>query len=247
MLSVQHRTKALLSLAVLLAASVATAAVGNLESYHLRHDFSTGSRVFIGGPNCPMDFIADTSTDSMAVIGPNGPDSAMHIGNCAGQLAINGVQVNSNDSSSTKTPDLALNTNVWTLAMSFRPGSVEKGMLFSIGRLNGGKSSGRIAITICSSSDPSKLYLQEFYRGADAYVPEKGNAVELTGLGNMTNGFHTLVMVYSPTDKTITPYVDGAKKTVFTLSSKTTTSRARPDRARVVCRSTWSAPTAVPT
>ena len=226
MLSVQHRTKALLSLAVLLAASAATAAVGNLESYHLRHDFSTGARVFIGGPNCPTDFIADTSTDSMAVVGPNGPGSAMHVGNCAGQLAINGVQVNSNDSSSTKTTDLALNTNAWTLAMSFRPGNVEKGMLFSIGRLNGGKSSGRIAITVCSSSDPSKLYLQEFYRGADAYVPEKGNAVELTGLGNMTNGFHTLVMVYSPSDKTITPYVDGTKKTVFTLSSKTTTSRA---------------------
>ena len=226
MLSVQHRTKAHLSLAVLLAASAATAAVGNLESYHLRHDFSTGARVFIGGPNCPTDFIADTSTDSMAVVGPNGPDSAMHVGNCAGQLSINGVQVNSNDSSSTKTTDLALNTNAWTLAMSFRPGNVEKGMLFSIGRLNGGKSSGRIAITVCSSSDPSKLYLQEFYRGADAYVPEKGNAVELTGLGNMTNAFHTLVMVYSPSDKTITPYVDGAKKTVFTLSSKTTTSRA---------------------
>ena len=152
-----HKLVTLCIAAAICAVATSTmAAVNNLESYHLRHDFSTGSRVFIGGPNCPTDFIADTSTDSMAVIGPNGPDSAMHIGNCAGQLAINGVQVNSNDSSSTKTPDLALNTNVWTLAMSFRPGSVEKGMLFSIGRLNGGKSSGRIAITICSSSDPSK-------------------------------------------------------------------------------------------
>ena len=96
MSSGQNKIKTLLSLAALLAASAAMAAVSNLESYHLRHDFSTGTRVFIGGPNCPTDFIADTSTDSMAVVGPNGPDSAMHVGNCAGQLAINGVQVNSN-------------------------------------------------------------------------------------------------------------------------------------------------------
>ena len=204
----------------------AMAAVSNLESYHFRHDFSTGARVFTGGPNCPRDFITDTSADTVAVEGPNGPGSAMHIGQDSGPLSINGVQVNSDDSTTTKTTNLALNTNAWTLVMSFRPGNVEKGMLFSIGRLNGGKSSGRIAITVCSSSDPSKLYLQEFYRGADGSVPEKGNSVTLTGLSNMTNGFHTLVMVYSSSDKTVTPYVDGTKKTVLTLSSKTTTSRA---------------------
>ena len=207
-------------------ATSALAAVNNLESYHFRHDFSTGARVFIGGANCPADFISDISADSVAVAGPNGPGSAMHIGQDSGPLNINGVQVNSNDSSSTKTTDLVLNTNAWTLVMSFRPGNIEKGMLFSIGRLNGGGSSGRIAITVCSSSDPTKLYLQEFYRGSSGSVPEKGNSVELTGLGNMTNGFHTLVMVYSPSDKTVTPYVDGTKKTVLTLSSKTTTSRA---------------------
>ena len=208
------------------ATSAAMANVSNLESYHFRHDFSTGARVFTGGPNCPRDFITDTSADTVAVEGPNGPGSAMHIGQDSGPLSINGVQVNSDDSTTTKTTNLALNTNAWTLVMSFRPGNVEKGMLFSIGRLNGGKSSGRIAITVCSSSDPSKLYLQEFYRGADGSVPEKGNSVTLTGLSNMTNGFHTLVMVYSSSDKTVTPYVDGTKKTVLTLSSKTTTSRA---------------------
>ena len=214
------------AIAAMFATSAAMAAVNNLESYHFRHDFSTGSRVFIGGPNCPADFITDNSADSIAVEGPNGPGSAMHIGQNSGPLSIDGVQVNSNDSSSTKTTNLALNTNAWTLAMSFRPGNVEKGMLFSVGRLNGGASSGRIAVTVCSSSDPSKLYLQEFYRGSSGTVPVKGNSVELTGLGNMTNGFHTLVMVYSPSDKTITPYVDGTKKTVLTLSSNTTTSRA---------------------
>ncbi len=114
------------ALAAMFATTAAMAAVGNLESYHFRHDFSTGARVFTGGPNCPRDFITDTSTDSVAVEGPNGPNSAMHIGQDSGPLNINGVQVNSDDSKSTKTTNLALNTNAWTLVMSFRPGNVEK-------------------------------------------------------------------------------------------------------------------------
>jgi len=211
--------RAMIAVAAAFATTAALAAVDNIESYHIRHDFSTGSRVFIGGANCTADFISDTSTDSVAVEGPNGPGTAMHLGNCSGALRIDGEEIGGNTS-------VYLNTNAWTLAMSFRPGNVEKGMLFSVGRLNGGASSGRIAITVCSSSDPSKLYIQEFYRGSSSTVPVKGNSVELTGLGNMTNGFHTLVMVYSPSDKTITPYVDGTKKTVLTLSSKKTTSRA---------------------
>lgn len=209
----------MMTAAMVIPISATVAAVNNLESYHFRYDFSTGARVFTGGPNCPRDSITDTSADTVAVEGPNGPGTAMHLGNCSVALRIDGEEIGGGTS-------VYLNTNAWTLAMSFRPGSVEKGMLFSVGRLNGGARSGRIAITVCSSSDPSKLYLQEFYRGADGSVPEKGNSVTLTGLGNMTNGFHTLVTVYSPSDKTITPYVDGTKKTVLTLSSKTTTSRA---------------------
>ena len=205
---------ALVAAVVMGAATTATAAVSNLESYHLRHDFSTGARMVLLGSKCNADLIGTSSTDS-AVVGPNGADSAMHLGNCYGPLKINGTEV----------ADDYLNVNAWTLAMSFRPGNVEKGMLFSVGRLNGGKDSGRIAITVCSSSDPSQLHIQEFYRGSSGTVPVKGNSVTLTGLDNMTNGFHTFVMVYSTTDKTITPYVDGVKKTVLTLSSKTTTSR----------------------
>ena len=77
--------------AICAVATSAMAAVSNLESYHFRHDFSTGARVFTGGPNCPRDFITDTSADTVAVEGPNGPGSAMHIGQDSGPLSINGV------------------------------------------------------------------------------------------------------------------------------------------------------------
>ena len=192
----------------------ASAAVSNLESYHFRHDFSTGSRVFTGGAKCPADFIGNTSADSCALEGPNGSSSAMHVGGCYGPIKINGVEVD----------NYYLNTNDWTLAVSFRPGSVEKGIIIAVGRLNLiNNKGGRIDIAVCSSSDPSKLYIQEFYRsGSNA---AKGNSVTLTNLGNVTNGFHSLVLAYSKSAKTVTPYFDGVKKDVLTLTSKETTSR----------------------
>ena len=193
----------------------ANAAVSNLESYHLRHDFSTGKRVFSGGEKCTADFIHNNASETVAVAGPDGPCSAMHLGNCSGNLTINGTVVD----------DAYLDANAWALAMSFRPGNVEKGMLFQVGRMNGGNNSGRISIVVCSSSDPSKLYVQEFYRGDSSTTPELGNSVELTGLRDMPGGFHSFVMVYDPSEKTITPYVDGTRKAVLTLSSKTTTTR----------------------
>ena len=71
------KSKALFAVAAaMFATSAALAAVSNLESYHLRHDFSTGERVALLGPQCTVDFIA--TGNETAVAGPNGAASAVH-------------------------------------------------------------------------------------------------------------------------------------------------------------------------
>ena len=197
--------------AAMFATSAATAAVNNLESYHFRQDFSTGEHVFIGGARYPVNnFGLGANGTDCAVEGPNGPSSARHVGNLynKGGFKIDNVAVDTH----------YLDTNDWTVAMSFRPGNVEKGIIYTLGRLAGGDNSGQITIGVCSSSDPSKLYVQEFYRGSDS-TPKLGSTATLTGLGNVTNGFHTLVLVYSQSTHKIATYFDGVPKSTLTLTT----------------------------
>ena len=136
------------ALAALLATSAATAAVNNLESYHLRHDFSTGARVALLGPQCTADFIE--SKGETAVVGPNGAANAVHpTYQNWGAVTRNGSVV----------ANTYLANNDWTVALCLYPGSKEKGVLFAVGRQN--STNGRSALSLCSSSDPTRLYLYD--------------------------------------------------------------------------------------
>ena len=206
MSSGQHKIKTLLSLAALLATSAAMAAVSNLESYHLRHDFSTGSRVALLGPQCTADFIENKGETAAA--GPNGAANAVHptYGNW-GAVTWNGSAV----------ANTYLATHDWTVALCLHPGNDEKGVLFAVGRQN--TSTGRSAISLCSSSDPTKLYLYDTRKSGSAAV-ETGHET-ITGLANMTNGFHTVVMSYAKASSNLTVYVDGVKKVTHKIGGGT--------------------------
>ena len=206
MSSGQHKIKTLLSLAALLAASAAMAVVNNLESYHLRHGFSTGSRVALLGPQCTADFIENKGETAAA--GPNGAANAVHptYGNW-GAVTWNGSAV----------ANTYLATHDWTVALCLHPGNDEKGVLFAVGRQN--TSNGRSAISLCSSSDPTKLYLYDTRKSGSAAV-ETGHET-ITGLANMTNGFHTVVMSYAKASSNLTVYVDGVKKVTHKVGGGT--------------------------
>ena len=192
------KSKALFAVAAaMFATSAALAAVSNLESYHLRHDFSTGERVALLGPQCTVDFIA--TGNETAVAGPNGAASAVHPTAANwGVVAVNGSAV----------ANTYLAKNDWTLALCLCPGNTEKGVLFAVGRQN--TTNGRSAISLCSSSDPTQLYLYDTRKSGSAAV-ETGHET-ITGLSNMTNGFHTVVMSYAKASSNLTVYVDGVKK-----------------------------------
>ena len=177
--------------------SSAMAVVNNLESYHLRHDFSTGARVALLGPQCTADFI--DNPQGTAVEGPNGPGSALHPSAASwGAVKIKGTAV----------ANTYLATHDWTVALCLHPGKTEKGVLFAVGRQN--TTNGRSAISLCSSSDPTKLYLYDTRKNEGAAVVTGYETI--TGLGNMTNGFHTVVMSYACASSNVTVYVDGVKK-----------------------------------
>ena len=206
MSSGQHKIKTLLSLAVLLATSAAMAAVNNLESYHLRHDFSTGSRVALLGPQCTADFIENKGETVAA--GPNGAANAVHPTAAQwGAVTWNGSAV----------ANTYLAQNDWTVALCLHPGNDEKGVLFAVGRQN--TSNGRSAVSLCSSSDPTKLYLYDTRKSGSAAV-ETGHET-ITGLANMTNGFHTVVMSYAKASSNLTVYVDGVKKVTHKVGGGT--------------------------
>ena len=183
--------------AAAICATTALAAVGNLESYHLRHDFSTGARVALLGPQCTADFIA--TGDEQEVHGPNGAANAVHptVSNW-GAVKMNGSNVSAD----------YLAKNDWTVALCLYPGSTEKGVLFAVGRQN--STNGRSAISLCSSSDPTQLYVYDTRKSGSA-AAETGHET-ITGLSNMTNGFHTVVMSYAKASSNLTVYVDGVKK-----------------------------------
>ena len=192
--------------AICAVATSAMAAVNNLESYHLRHDFSSGARVALLGPQCTADFIA--MGNETAVAGPNGANNAVH------PTAANWGAVARNGSTVANT---YLAQNDWTLALCLHPGNVDKGVLFAVGRQN--STDGRSALSLCSSSDPTQLYLYDTRKSGKAAV-ETGHET-ITGLANMANGFHTVVMSYASASSNVTVYVDGVKKVTHKVGGGT--------------------------
>ena len=186
----------------------ASASVTDLGSYQFRYDFSKGTYSFIGDGTDYIVAKSATNPDSfIATDGPNGPGSAVYVNNSPW-----GESFGTSDNPTT------LNAN-WTLAMSFRPGQLDNGVVLSMGRLN---AKNRKELAICSSSDPSKLYVRIIRNPSNSTSTALEKTVELTGLGNVTNGFHTLVIAHNkPSNNkgTLYFYWDGVSKGSYTMTT----------------------------
>ncbi len=189
------RSKLALATMCAVAAS-AWADINNLESYRFRYDFSGGKKNFITSENIVGNFVGSSI---LPVEGPNGAGDAVHITGGAWS------QFNSQS---------VLNSN-WTLAMSVKFGNVEGGIVMGLGRLpkNGSKQ-----IALCSSSDKSKLYVRELSRPQNDHTT--AGSYTLENLGDVTQGYHTLVIVHSmpPSGNkgTLSFYWDGEFKGSYT-------------------------------
>ena len=178
----------------------ANAAVNNLESYKFRYDFSRGTSVYLPASDyADFEFVGANTAPTN---GPNGASSAV-----------------TTTSSSWKAFSSATTlSNSWTVAASLSPAAVNNSVVFSVGRLN---ADGTRAVAICTSSDKSKLLVRLMYRsGSTITCTEK----EMTGLGDVTQGFHTLVVTYTSAAQnhgTLTFYWDGVSKLTHTYTYDT--------------------------
>ena len=160
----------------------------DLENFYFRYDFSDGTKQFIGSSSQTSDPVtASAEADKfVAAYGQDGAATAVHISSTAyGSDKIAG--------SSTM-------NNGWTVAMSLRPGSVDKGLLFSVGKANANNSK---CVFVASSDTAGKLYA--------GTVRKKGSANNYTGSvdrelakewgltafsADTTTGYHTIVIVH---------------------------------------------------
>ena len=182
----------------------------NLDDYYFRYDFTSGQRVFHGSDMAPVDPLSDTTISGsdrsdmteLAVDGPDGANTAIHPMN-AGWSAGNSTSTNP------KSVYSLLSEGDWTFAMSVRPGTTENGVIFSIGRRS---TSSRKGISICASSDPTKLIIDENQCNSSG---KKSRYTQITLDRNIdvSKGFHTVVVVYkkaaSGNAGTYHFYVDG--------------------------------------
>ena len=173
----------------------------DIDGYRFRYDFTSGTKKFYGSEAQPKDPLLNSS-DAMdlaaqPVTGLRGENTAVHPLNTAWS-SVN----------STTFYDV-LNAD-WTLAMSVRPGSTQEGVLFSIGRKN---AKSRKNISICSSSDSTKLLIHENIRNGSGTTSRR-SSIDLEA--DMSRGFHTVVLAYrkpnSSNEGTVDFYVDGIHK-----------------------------------
>ena len=198
--------------AAIAAISVAAASVSHaadLDAYNFRYDFSSGKRVFCGSDVVPVDPLSDTTMNSssrgdmteLPVDGPDGANSAAHPMS-AGWSA-------GDSSSRPLTLYNFLNGNDWTFVMSVRPGTTNNGVIFSIGRRS---TKSRKGISICSSSDPTELIIDE-NQANGSNQKSRVAQILLDQNVDVSRGFHTVVVVYkkaaSGNAGTYYFYVDG--------------------------------------
>ena len=179
--------------------------VPGLEDIYLRYDFSDGTRQFIGSANQASDPItADAgAANFVAAYGQDGPNTAVHVkSNAYGTDKIGGSSA----------AGKAVLAGDWTLAMSVRPGSVEKGLLFSLGRANDNNSK---CVFLASSSTAGRIYVGTARKkgSANSYTGsvdrELAQEWGLTGASaDTTSGYHSIVAVHS-SGGTVAVYVDG--------------------------------------
>ena len=174
----------------------------DLESFYFRYDFSGGTKQFTGSASQASDPCAD----SISGTGSYGPDGADNTAFC-----ISGEPYGSNTIGGSSDAGKAVLAADWTLAMSLRPGSVNKGILFSLGRAN---ANGNKVIFLASSSSSGKLYVGTARRKlksgtySDSNTRELAHEWELTTSADLTTGFHTIVAVHT-SGGSVKIYIDG--------------------------------------
>ncbi len=197
------------ALAAICVAAASVSHAADLDAYNFRYDFSSGKRVFCGSDVVPVDPLSDTTIGSssrgdmteLPVDGPDGANSAAHpmsTGWSAGD-----------SSSRPLTMYNFLNGKDWTFVMSVRPGTTNNGVIFSIGRRS---TKSRKGISICSSSDPTKLIIDE-NQANGSNQKSRYAQITLDESIDVSRGFHTVVVVYkkpaSGNAGTYYFYVDG--------------------------------------
>jgi hypothetical protein len=166
-----------LSRALLLLATVGIVHIPSfatdIDGYRFRYDFTSGTKNFYGSEAQPKDPLLNKSEAkdlaTQPVTGLRGENIAVHPTNTAWSSEI------------------GLNAD-WTFAMSVRPGSTQEGVLFSIGRKN---TNSRKNISICSSSDPTRLLVHEHIRNNGT---SRRSNIDLEA--DVSRGFHTVVLAY---------------------------------------------------
>ena len=195
--------------ALTLGAIVQTAAwATDLDDYCFRYDFSTGAKVFRGSDAVSKDPLTNTAINSgdredltvIAAEGPDGENSAAHPTSRGWSAGDKGQNL---------TMYGFLNDNDWTFAMSVRPGATQNGVLFSLGRRSVKERKG---ISICASSDPTKLIIDE-NKSNGSNAKSRHAQITLDNSIDVSRGFHTVVVVYkkaaSGNAGTYSFYVDG--------------------------------------
>ena len=201
--------RTMIAAAAAFATTAAMASISDLDSQKYRWDFSKGAYSYIGNGTDPLVTKNDSSPSTFkSTMGPNGEGSAVYVDGTTWGEAFG------TDDSPTD-----LNAN-WTLAMCFRPGELDNGIALSMGRLN---VKNRKEIALCSSSDPSKFYIRVIRNPSNSTSTALEKTIELTGLGNVTNGFHTLVIAHNkPSNSnkgTLYFYWDGVSKGSYTMTT----------------------------
>ena len=196
------------AIAAMFATSTAMAAVNNLESYLFRFDFSKGTNEFLPSQNYADFNIIGASI--AATNGPNGVSSAATITANAWKAFTSGS---------------VLNTDGWTIATSLSVANVNNACVFSVGRLTTPNTGGaKKTLAICTTDATDRLLVRFVYRTSSGYsCTEK----VMSGLGDITRGFHTLVIKYEHTDNgsgnkgTLTLYWDGENKMTHVFQNST--------------------------
>ena len=182
--------------------------VGGIDDCLFRYDFTSGGKVYshIGHPTEPVSEWSGFT----AVNGPGGHATAVHP--CGVGTITDGENV--------------LNNGDWTIAMCVKPGTVERGVLLSIG--SGRCQQNSRDICFLSSSTPGRLRISSRQTwGSQNYNEPGGASMEVTGIGDTATSFHTIVATCTAykndTDgATMTIYVDGALKGSFDVDHSMT-------------------------
>ena len=150
-----------------------------IDEFYFRHDFSGGTRSFIAGEgtNFTRDQTSSNDSNAKAVDGPNGPGTAHHPGQVWGQF---------------EQPTVL--HGAWSAAMSLCMDDTENGILVSFGRLN---TTNQKEVALLSSSTKSNLYFKVMTTDSNKAKSVENTFTVPAGV-DLTDGFHSLVVVYTP-------------------------------------------------